>query len=90
MRAQFLPWLVARAIHSHRAITARPTTITSVMVSGAAVRGCPSTLPLLSPMKGSATIRYAAELTAPPYMNLAALSTGAGGRGSSTGWPLDG
>ena len=44
----------------------------------------------MSPMKGSATIRYAAELMAPPCMNLAAVSTGAGGRSGSAGWLVDG
>jgi hypothetical protein len=34
MRARFLPWLAARAIHSHRAISAKPTIITSVMMRG--------------------------------------------------------
>jgi hypothetical protein len=34
MRAQFRPWPFVRAIHSHRAITPRPPTITTVMMSG--------------------------------------------------------
>jgi hypothetical protein len=38
VRAQFLPWPLARAIHSHRAGAIRPMTITTVMMSGSS--GC--------------------------------------------------
>jgi len=91
MRAQFRPRPAARAIHSHKATGTSKTTITTVMVSGVAVRRCPSAFPWMPPMKGSAPISSAALTAAPTYMILAAVSTGLGaaGRCGPAGGPAD-
>ena len=43
-------------------------------------------------MTGSKVTRNTALIAAPPYMNLTAVSTGAGagGRSGPAGWPVDG
>ncbi len=103
MRAQFRPWPSTRAIHSHRAITTRPNTISTVRMSGfswpswAAVTLWPRhrqrAAAVMSPMAtASQTTRLTVLTAAPAYMSLTAVSTGAGAgaRSGSAGWPLDG
>ena len=92
MRAQFLPWPFARAIHSHRPIPTRPETIARLMMNvlswltWAAVRLGRAFLiaALVPPMSASEMIRLTVLTAAPAYMSLTAFSTGGGAGGR---WP---
>jgi len=100
IRAQFLPWLFARAIHSHRPIPSTPDTTATVIMNvlswltWATVRlGRAFLIAALVPlMSVSEMIKLTVLTAAPAYISLTAFSTdwGAGGRSSSTDWPLDG
>src|SRR5580704_14271284 len=100
VRAQFLPWLFARAIHSHRAIPITPDTMATLMMNlsywliWAAVQlGLAFLIAALRPpTSASVTTRLTVLTAAPTYMSLTAFITGggAGSRSSSTGLPLDG
>ena len=100
IRAQFLPWPFARAIHSHSATPITPDTTASAMMNvfswltWVAVRLGRAFLiaSLVPPMVASEMTRLTALMAAPAYISLTAFSTegGAGGRSGSTGLPLDG
>ena len=100
IRAQFLPWLLARAIHSHRAIPTMPERRASEMMNvfswltWATVRLGRAFLiaAFVPPILTRETIRLTVLTAAPAYMSLTAFSTvgGAGGRSGSTGSPPDG
>ncbi len=100
IRAQFRPWLFARAIHSHSATPITPDTMASAMMNvfswltWVAVRlGRAFLIASLVPlMLTREMIRLTVLTAAPTYMSLTAFSTdgGAGGRTGSTGFPLDG
>jgi hypothetical protein len=92
--AQFRPWLLARAIHSHSAIPTRPEMIASVMMNVFSwltwdvVRVGRAFLiaDLVPLMLTRDTIRLTVLTAAPVYMSLTAFRTvaGAGGRSAST------
>ena len=100
IRAQFRPWLFARAIHSHSATPITPDTTASAMMNvfswftWAAVKLGFAFLiaSLVPPMLTREMTRLTVLTAAPTYMSLTAFSTdgGAAGRSGSTAFPLDG